>query len=103
MSLSNSTSPLPPSAIPPPPTRGPQPTGDIIADSIQVSNAVSAFAALILTWILRQSAKNITEIPCARNSLLSGIASGAGIGVIRGLSAGMSAERMLPEMIHLQP
>src|SRR3984957_6855538 len=30
----------------------------------------------------------IEKIPCARNSLLSGIASGAGIGVIRGISAG---------------
>ncbi|RDX53558.1 hypothetical protein OH76DRAFT_1399481 [Lentinus brumalis] len=29
----------------------------------------------------------INEIPCARNSLLSGIASGVGIGVIRGLSS----------------
>ncbi|KAH9948894.1 hypothetical protein B0H21DRAFT_207582 [Amylocystis lapponica] len=32
--------------------------------------------------------QKINEIPCARNSLLSGIASGAGIGVIRGMSAG---------------
>jgi len=32
--------------------------------------------------------QKIGEIPCARNSLLSGIASGAGVGVIRGLSAG---------------
>ncbi|KAI0074112.1 hypothetical protein K474DRAFT_1665759 [Panus rudis PR-1116 ss-1] len=31
--------------------------------------------------------QRINEIPCARNSLLSGIASGAGIGVIRGLSS----------------
>jgi len=30
--------------------------------------------------------QRIGEIPCARNSLLSGIASGVGIGVIRGLS-----------------
>ncbi|TBU40267.1 hypothetical protein BD309DRAFT_967809 [Dichomitus squalens] len=29
----------------------------------------------------------INEIPCARNSLLSGIASGVGIGVIRGMSS----------------
>ncbi|KDQ25856.1 hypothetical protein PLEOSDRAFT_1045566, partial [Pleurotus ostreatus PC15] len=34
------------------------------------------------------SIRNIGQIPCARNSLLSGIASGVGIGVIRGLSAG---------------
>ncbi|EMD40098.1 hypothetical protein CERSUDRAFT_45537 [Gelatoporia subvermispora B] len=32
--------------------------------------------------------RKIDEIPCARNSLLSGIASGAGVGVIRGMSAG---------------
>lgn len=32
--------------------------------------------------------QKIGEIPCARNSLLSGIASGAGVGVIRGMSAG---------------
>ncbi|KAI9512376.1 hypothetical protein F5148DRAFT_973607 [Russula earlei] len=30
--------------------------------------------------------QRIGEIPCARNSLLSGIASGVGVGVIRGLS-----------------
>ncbi|KAI0736313.1 hypothetical protein C8Q72DRAFT_803894 [Fomitopsis betulina] len=30
--------------------------------------------------------QKIGEIPCARSSLLSGIASGAGVGVIRGLS-----------------
>jgi hypothetical protein len=32
--------------------------------------------------------ERIGEIPCARNSLLSGIASGVGIGVVRGLSVG---------------
>ncbi|KAH7927778.1 hypothetical protein BV22DRAFT_1006240 [Leucogyrophana mollusca] len=32
--------------------------------------------------------QRIGEIPCARNSLLSGIASGAGVGVIRAMSAG---------------
>ncbi|KAF7795399.1 hypothetical protein EIP86_006557 [Pleurotus ostreatoroseus] len=31
--------------------------------------------------------KRINEIPCARNSLLSGIASGVGIGVIRGMGS----------------
>lgn len=30
----------------------------------------------------------MTSIPCARTSLLSGIASGLGIGIVRGLSAG---------------
>ncbi|KAH9042169.1 hypothetical protein EDB85DRAFT_1838757, partial [Lactarius pseudohatsudake] len=33
-----------------------------------------------------QDLQRIGEIPCARNSLLSGIASGVGVGVIRGLS-----------------
>ncbi|KAL9711274.1 hypothetical protein Ac2012v2_005814 [Leucoagaricus gongylophorus] len=33
-----------------------------------------------------QSALHITAIPCARESLLAGIAAGAGIGVIRGFS-----------------
>ncbi|KAJ3529812.1 hypothetical protein NM688_g7801 [Phlebia brevispora] len=37
---------------------------------------------------LKEAIKRINEIPCARNSLLSGIASGAGIGVIRGMSSG---------------
>ncbi|KAF4577106.1 hypothetical protein EYR36_005093 [Pleurotus pulmonarius] len=57
-----------PSAIPPPPGYQP-PTGNLATD---VYNSI----------------RNIGQIPCARNSLLSGIASGVGIGVIRGLSAG---------------
>ncbi|OJT09424.1 hypothetical protein TRAPUB_14087 [Trametes pubescens] len=36
---------------------------------------------------VRDDLAHINEIPCARNSLLSGIASGVGIGVIRGMSA----------------
>jgi Protein of unknown function (DUF3767) len=36
-----------------------------------------------------KSVTNITDVPCARNSLLGGIASGAGIGVVRGMSAGV--------------
>ncbi|KAI0251969.1 hypothetical protein BJV78DRAFT_1125294 [Lactifluus subvellereus] len=35
---------------------------------------------------VREAFKRIGEVPCARNSLLSGIASGVGVGVIRGLS-----------------
>ncbi|RDB17797.1 hypothetical protein Hypma_000954 [Hypsizygus marmoreus] len=58
-----------PTSIPPPPSKLPPPTGNIITDVIQ-------------------SALHITDIPCARNSLLGGIASGAGIGVVRGMSAG---------------
>ncbi|KAI9465529.1 hypothetical protein BJY52DRAFT_1244516 [Lactarius psammicola] len=34
----------------------------------------------------REDLQRVGEIPCARNSLLSGIASGVGVGVIRGLS-----------------
>ncbi|PFH51252.1 hypothetical protein AMATHDRAFT_143024 [Amanita thiersii Skay4041] len=51
------------------PSRVPPPTGNLTHDALE-------------------SAKHITDIPCARGALLSGIASGAGIGVIRGLSAG---------------
>ncbi|KAI0754710.1 hypothetical protein C8Q80DRAFT_1140492 [Daedaleopsis nitida] len=35
----------------------------------------------------RDDLNRINEIPCARGSLLSGIASGVGIGVIRGMSS----------------
>ncbi|GJE99847.1 hypothetical protein PsYK624_161210 [Phanerochaete sordida] len=37
---------------------------------------------------IRDDLSHINEIQCARSSLLSGIASGAGIGVIRGMSSG---------------
>ncbi|KAF9497723.1 hypothetical protein BDN71DRAFT_1504704 [Pleurotus eryngii] len=63
------------SAIPPPPGYTP-PTGNLPTD---VYNSI----------------RNIGQIPCARNSLLSGIASGVGIGVIRGLSAGTVSQRRL--------
>jgi len=36
----------------------------------------------------REDLQRVGEIPCARNSLLNGIASGVGVGVIRGLSVG---------------
>ena len=42
---------------------------------------------------IAQSIKSIThisDVPCARNSLLGGIASGAGIGIIRGISSSTS-------------
>ncbi|KII90840.1 hypothetical protein PLICRDRAFT_107390 [Plicaturopsis crispa FD-325 SS-3] len=35
----------------------------------------------------REAVKHLNEIQCARNSLLSGIASGAGLGIVRGASA----------------
>ncbi|KAF8349539.1 hypothetical protein F5887DRAFT_878165 [Amanita rubescens] len=50
------------------PSRVPQPSGNLAQD----------------VW---QSVKHISDIPCARGALMSGIASGAGIGVMRGLSA----------------
>lgn len=34
-----------------------------------------------------KSVRHVTDIPCARNSLLGGIASGVGIGVVRGMSS----------------
>ncbi|KAJ7236743.1 hypothetical protein B0H12DRAFT_1140012 [Mycena haematopus] len=52
----------------PPPKLGPPSTGNLIADSFR-------------------SAFHIGQVPCARNSLLAGIASGVGIGFIRGMSA----------------
>ncbi|KAF8628665.1 hypothetical protein AX15_003795 [Amanita polypyramis BW_CC] len=51
------------------PSRVPPPTGNLTHD----------------VW---ESIKHVTDIPCARGALMSGIAGGAGIGVIRGLSAG---------------
>ncbi|KAJ7132940.1 hypothetical protein C8R46DRAFT_1140061 [Mycena filopes] len=52
----------------PPPKLGPPSTGNLVTDSFR-------------------SAFHIAEVPCGRNSLLSGIAGGVGIGFIRGLSA----------------
>ncbi|KAF7364946.1 hypothetical protein MVEN_00365400 [Mycena venus] len=52
----------------PPPRLGPPSTGNLVTDSFR-------------------SAFRIGEVPCARNSLLAGIASGVGIGFIRGMSA----------------
>ncbi|KAF8195405.1 hypothetical protein BJ912DRAFT_140145 [Pholiota molesta] len=49
------------------PSRLPPPTGNIFFDSLQ-------------------SARHITEVPCARNAFLTGIAGGLGVGIIRGLS-----------------
>ena len=44
---------------------------------------------------------HIGEIPCARNSLLSGIASGVGVGVIRGLSVRTSTPNTVSPCILL--
>jgi len=51
------------------PSKLPPPTGNLLYDSLE-------------------SAKHVTELPCARNALLAGIGSGAGVGVIRGITAG---------------
>ncbi|KAK2465413.1 hypothetical protein APHAL10511_002767 [Amanita phalloides] len=51
------------------PSRVPPPTGHLAHD----------------VW---ESIKHVADIPCARGALMGGIASGAGIGIIRGLSAG---------------
>ncbi|KAG5636497.1 hypothetical protein H0H81_007831 [Sphagnurus paluster] len=56
------------SSIPPPPSKAPPATGNFLHDVFQ-------------------SVTHISDVPCARNSLLGGIASGAGIGVVRGMSA----------------
>lgn len=37
----------------------------------------------------------ISEMPCVRSSLLSGIASGVGVGIIRGVSARKSVHRLV--------
>ncbi|KAL0960719.1 hypothetical protein HGRIS_005745 [Hohenbuehelia grisea] len=75
------------SAIPPHPGYQ-KPTGNTVVD----------------VW---NSMKNITQIPCARNSLLSGIASGLGIGVIRGLSTGAPDtpynHPLMPEAVYSGP
>jgi len=55
--------------IPSLPSRIPPPTGNILYDSLE-------------------SAKHVTELPCARNALLAGIGSGVGVGAIRGITAG---------------
>ncbi|KAG6833453.1 hypothetical protein H0H87_006819 [Tephrocybe sp. NHM501043] len=56
------------SSISPPPSKMPPPTGNWFVDAYQ-------------------SVAHIGDMPCARNSLLSGIGGGFGIGVVRGLSA----------------
>ena len=58
------------------------------------SCAIDLTNALVMFWG-RQRLKDddlgtIGRIPCARNSLMSGIATGTGVGMIRALSAGKS-------------
>ncbi|KAF9077517.1 hypothetical protein BDP27DRAFT_1311178 [Rhodocollybia butyracea] len=64
MSSNNSEQP---SSIPPPPSAAPPSTGNLFYDSVQ-------------------AAKNVEKLPCARNSLLTGIAAGSGMAFIRGVS-----------------
>ncbi|KAH9841751.1 uncharacterized protein C8Q71DRAFT_738634 [Rhodofomes roseus] len=73
-----------PSSAPPAPSSSPKKvifetdtTGDYWTDFREAVKRISFFDDL----------QKVGEIPCARSSLLSGIASGAGVGVIRGLSA----------------
>jgi len=79
-----------PSQPPNLPSRVPPPTGNIVYDSLQASFIVDICLEAIayIGDVISQSAKHVTELPCARNALLAGIVSGAGMGVIRGLSAG---------------
>ncbi|KAG5719274.1 hypothetical protein E4T56_gene13369 [Termitomyces sp. T112] len=56
------------SSIPPPPSKLPSPTGNWFVDAYQ-------------------SVIHVGDIPCARNSLLGGIAGGLGIGIVRAMSA----------------
>jgi hypothetical protein len=82
----NTQSPTQPSSLP---SRVPPPTGNIVYDSLEASLSVGIHPqALTQVNVLPQSAKHVTELPCARNALLAGIVSGAGMGVIRGVSAG---------------
>lgn len=53
-------------------------TGSYVGDMREAVKRISVWDDL----------QKIGDVPCARNSLLSGIASGAGIGVIRGMNAG---------------
>jgi len=72
------------------PSRVPPPTGNIVYDSLQAS-LVADICPQAITYAgnaISQSAKHVTELPCARNALLAGIVSGAGMGVIRGMAAG---------------
>jgi len=72
-------------ANPPPGTYSPTPRRPIYQTETTGSywtDVREAFKRLSPTDDLQR----VGEIPCARNSLLSGIASGVGVGVIRGLS-----------------
>ncbi|PPQ85179.1 hypothetical protein CVT25_004186 [Psilocybe cyanescens] len=64
--MSNTASTSQPPTLP---SKIPVPTGNLVHDSLE-------------------SAKHVSDLPCARNALLAGIASGAGMGAIRGLAAG---------------
>ncbi|KZW01524.1 hypothetical protein EXIGLDRAFT_760736 [Exidia glandulosa HHB12029] len=54
----------------------PKTTGSFFGDTWQAVKLIN----------VREDFRDIGEIPCARTSLMAGIASGTGIGVIRGVS-----------------
>ncbi|KIL59040.1 hypothetical protein M378DRAFT_15072 [Amanita muscaria Koide BX008] len=82
MSTSNSSDPNT-TALP---SRVPAPTGNLVHDIWEVKS--SSKFCLLLNPKCSKSVKHITDIPCARDALMNGIAGGAGIGFVRGLSAG---------------
>jgi hypothetical protein len=47
--------------------------------------------------------QRINEIPCARKSLITGLVSGAGIGMVRGLSAGVLATEFCTRRVMIFP
>jgi len=72
---SSSTTPSPPEVI-------------FQQPATNTGNFWSEFKSAIKNITSEGPLKLIETVPCARNSLLTGIASGAGMGVVRGLSAG---------------
>ncbi|KAJ3717120.1 hypothetical protein C8R42DRAFT_189806 [Lentinula raphanica] len=65
--MSSSSSTSTPSSTPPVPPATVPSTGNLFNDSIE-------------------AAKNVEKLPCARNSLLTGLAAGTGVAFIRGVS-----------------
>jgi hypothetical protein len=82
-----SDSPPPAQSIPPPPSTVPAPTGDLITDATAVIYNCCILRLTSLTD--QQSIRNINHVPCARESLLTGIVSGAGVGFVRGMVTSM--------------
>ncbi|OBZ68688.1 hypothetical protein A0H81_11177 [Grifola frondosa] len=70
----------------PPPTSDPSSSKRIVFQTDTTGSYWTDVKEAIKRISLWDDLQKINEIPCARSSLLSGIASGAGIGVIRGMS-----------------